>query len=138
MSVEEHIRADVSAPAPALDLHEIQATVLRLWPAPYFGTHVVLPVDDARGACDVLPRLIPHVDSPAKWWDAHVAWLSIGIRYAGLEAIGLSRDSLQSFPEAFRDGMAARAEQLRDAGVNAPKNWDKEFGAGQAHIGLNA
>src|SRR5262245_58105441 len=138
MSVEEHIRGDLAAPAPTLDLHEIQATVLRLRPAPYFGTHVVLRIDDPRGGRDVLRRLIPHVDSAAKWWDAHDAWLSIGISYAGLEAIGLSRDSLQSFPEAFRVGMAARAEQLRDVGVNDPKNWDKEFGAGQAHIGLNA
>ena len=33
-------------------------------------------------------------------------------------------DSLQSFPEAFREGMAARARQLGDEGVNDPKNWE--------------
>src|SRR4029453_8407904 len=138
MSVEEHIRASVSTPAPALELHEIQATVLRLRPAPYFGTHVLLRIDDARGGRDVLRRLIPHVDSAANWWDARDAWLSLGISYAGFEALGLPRDSLQSFPEAFRVGMAARAAQLRDVGVNDAKNWDQEFGAGQVHIGLNA
>jgi Dyp-type peroxidase family len=137
-SVKESVGDNPSTRVPMLDLHEIQATVLRLRPAPYFGTHVLLRVDDARGGRDVLRRLIPHVDSAAKWWDAHDAWLSIGISYAGLEALGLPGDSLQSFPQAFRVGMAARARELRDEGINDPKNWDKEFGAGQVHIGLNA
>jgi hypothetical protein len=35
--------------APTLDLHEIQATVLRPTPAPYFGTHVLLRVAIFRG-----------------------------------------------------------------------------------------
>ena len=136
-SIKEPV-SNRSTQAPALDLHEIQATVLRPRPAPYFGTHVLLRIDDARGGRDVLRRLIPHVDSAANWWDARDAWLSIGISYAGLEALGLPQDLLQSFPEAFRVGMAGRAEQLRDVGVNNPKNWEKGFGTGQSHIGLNA
>ena len=63
---------------------------------------------------------------------------TVGISYAGLEALGLPQDSLQSFPEAFRVGMAARARQLGDDGVNDPKNWDKPFGTGQVHIGVSA
>ena len=47
------------------------------------------------------------------------------------------QDSLQSFPEAFREGMAARARQLGDEGVNDPKNWDLPFGNGKVHIGLS-
>ena len=137
-SVKESVGDNPSTRVPMLDLHEIQATVLRLRPAPYFGTHVLLRIDDARGGRDLLRRLLPHVDSAANWWDARNAWLSLGISYAGLEALGLPRDSLQSFPEAFRVGMAARAQQLRDEGVNDPKNWDEQFGKGQAHIGLSA
>jgi hypothetical protein len=34
--------------AVGLELDEIQATVLRYRPAPYFGSHVLLRVDDAR------------------------------------------------------------------------------------------
>jgi Dyp-type peroxidase family len=34
--------------------------------------------------------------------------------------------------------MAARARELRDDGVNDPKNWDKPFGTGQIHIGVSA
>src|ERR1700720_2152159 len=48
-------------------LNEIQATVLRPRPAPYFGTHVLLRVDDARAGKAFLRRLIPHVRSPVDW-----------------------------------------------------------------------
>ena len=47
-SVEEPAVGKPSGQAPTLDLHEIQATVLRQRPAPYFGTHALLHVDDAR------------------------------------------------------------------------------------------
>ena len=127
-----------SAPAPTLELLEIQATVLRQRPAPYFGTHVFLRVEDARAGRAFLRRLAPYVDSAAGWSSATNAWLAVAISYAGLEALGLPQDSLQSFPDAFRVGMAARARQLGDDGVNDPKNWDKPFGTGQIHIGVSA
>ena len=137
-SVMEAVGETVVAPAPTLELHEIQATVLRQRPAPYFGTHVVLRVDDARAGRAALRRLTPYIDSAAGWRIAANAWLSVGISYAGLEALGLPQASLQSFPEAFRAGMAARARQLGDEGVNDPDNWDPPFGTGQAHIGVSA
>jgi deferrochelatase/peroxidase EfeB len=124
--------------APTLDLQEIQATVLRPRPAPYFGTHVLLRVDDARAGRELLRRLTPHVASAASWWNAADSWLSIAVSYSGLQALGVPADSLQSFPEAFRVGMAARARQLGDEGVNDPKNWDPVFGEGGLHIGLQA
>src|SRR5512132_1957119 len=138
LSAKKSVTENPSAPAPTLDLHDIQATVLRPRPAPYFGTHVLLRIDDARAGREFLRRLIPHVDSAASWWDAATAWLSVGISYAGLEALGLPQDSLQSFPEAFREGMAARARQLGDEGANDPKNWEVPFGRDQAHIAVSA
>ncbi|MBV9990558.1 MAG: peroxidase [Alphaproteobacteria bacterium] len=121
-----------------LDLHEIQSTVLRLRPAPYVGSHVALRVDNPQGGRELLRRLAPHVDSATNWWKPANAWLSVAISYAGLEALGVPQASLDSFPEAFRVGMAARARELRDEGVNDPKNWEKLFGGGRIHIGLNA
>src|SRR5882672_9624415 len=138
MSVEEEIREHLSTRTPMLELSDIQATILRQRPAPYFGAHVLLRVDDARAGRKALARLTPHVASAAGWWNAKDAWLSVGISYAGLEAIGLPQDSLQSFPDAFRVGMAARARQLGDQGLNDPKHWDKTYGQGQAHIAVSA
>ena len=137
-SVTESVGGTVSTSAPTLDLQEIQATVLRPRPAPYFGAHVLLRIDDARAGREFIRRLAPHIASATNWWNAATAWLEIGISYAGLEALGLPKESLQSFPEAFRVGMAARARQLGDDGVNDPKNWDKPFGTGQVHIGVSA
>jgi Dyp-type peroxidase family len=137
-SANEPGNGNLSALAPTLELHEIQATVLRQRPAPYYGTHLFLRVDDAQAGRKFLGRLAPHVDSAAGWSTATNAWLAVGITYAGLEALGLPRDSLQSLPEEFRVGMAARARQLRDDGANDPKNWDKPFGTGQIHIGVSA
>jgi len=138
LSAKEAVSENRSARAPTLELHEIQATVLRPRPAPYFGTHVLLRVDDAQAGRAFLRRLTPYVDSAADSRIAANVWLDVGISYMGLEALGLSQESLQSFPEAFRVGMAARAKQLGDEGVNAPKNWDKPYGTGQVHIGVSA
>jgi Dyp-type peroxidase family len=138
LSSNETGAADPSTQAPMLDLHEIQATVLRPRPAPYFGTHVLLRVDDAQAGRKFLRRLTPHIASAANWWNAANTWLDVGISYAGLEALGVPQDSLQSFPEAFRVGMAARAGQLGDDGVNDPKNWDPAYARGQLHIGVSA
>ena len=132
------LSANPSTQASTLELHEIQATVLRPRPAPYFGTHLLLRIDDAEAGRKFLRRLTPHIASSANWWDAAKTWLDFGISYAGLEALGVPKDTLQSFPEAFRVGMAARARQLGDEDVNDPKNWDKPFGTGQVHIGVSA
>ena len=134
MSVQESTSPMLSTPM--VDLHEIQATVLRIRPAPYFGSYAALRIDDARTGRELLRRLIPHVNSAANWWMGASAWMSIAISCAGLEALGVPQSSLESFPEAFRVGMAARAHELRDTGVNDPKNWEPLFGKGQIHVGL--
>src|ERR1044071_1574192 len=137
-SVQESIIGNLSSQKTPLDLHEIQATILRQRPAPYFGTHVLLRVDDAQAGRAFLRRLTPYVDSAAGWRIAANAWLAVGISYTGFEALGLPQESLQSFPEAFRVGMAARARDLRDEGVNDPKHWTSPYGTGQIHIGVSA
>ncbi|MET4482151.1 Dyp-type peroxidase [Bradyrhizobium sp. F1.13.3] len=138
LSVTEVAGEKRSTHSPTLELHEIQATVLRPRPAPYFGTHVLLRIDDAQAGRAFLRRLTPYVDSAADSRITANAWLDVGITYGGLRALGLSQESLQSFPETFRVGMAARAKHLGDDGVNDPKNWDNPFGTGQVHIGISA
>ena len=133
MSFEVH-RGEELRHSAAVDLHDIQATVLRYRPEPYFGTHLFLHINDACGGREFLRRLAPHINSAYDWWNAEDPWIAVAISYPGLVALGLPEDSLQSFPEAFRVGMAARAEKLCDYGENDPKNWDRPFGSGQIHI----
>lgn len=56
--------------------------------------------------------------------------INVTFTQAGLEALQFEKTALASFPEAFKDGMAARAEFLGDTGPSAPENW---YGA----LGLN-
>ena len=134
--LEERNQTDQSNSSVTLDLHEIQATVLRYRPEPYYGTHILMHIDDAHSGREFLRRLAPHVASAADWWNATDAWIAVAISYTGLVALGVPEESLQSFPEAFRVGMAARADILLDRGENDPKNWDQPFGSGQIHIAI--
>ncbi len=136
LELEERAGATETSGPPALELDDIQAMIIRDRPEPYFGTHVLLRVDDPKAGREFLRRLTPHVDSAATVTGD--AWLGAGITYAGLEALGLPQESLQSFPDMFRVGMSARAAELGDVGLNAPANWDFPFGTGQIHIGVSA
>jgi hypothetical protein len=52
-------------------------------------------------------------------------WVSRGIHLNGLRALGVDESSLATFPEEFREGMAARAEVCwGDVGNNHPDHWD--------------
>ena len=111
--------------------------MLRYRPEPYYGTHVLMHIEDAGSGREFLRRLAPHVASAADWWNEASAWIAVAISYNGLVALGVPKESLQSFPEAFRVGMAARAEQLLDRGESDPKNWDPMFGSGQIHLAIS-
>ena len=108
--------------------------MLRYRPEPYYGTHVMLHINDVASGREFLRRLAPHVASAADWWNAGDAWIAVAISYTGLAALGAPEYSLRSFPEAFRVGMAARADTLLDSGENHPENWDQPFGSGRIHL----
>ncbi len=48
-----------------MELDDIQATVLRYRPEPYYSTHATLHVDDAQAGREFVRRLSPDVESAA-------------------------------------------------------------------------
>lgn len=50
-------------------------------------------------------------------------WVTVAFTWSGLRALGVDEASLQTFPEEFREGMAARAPMLGLTGANAPEHW---------------
>ncbi|MDE3135018.1 MAG: peroxidase [Acidobacteriota bacterium] len=50
-------------------------------------------------------------------------WITIGFTWNGLRALGVAEESLATFPEEFRQGMAGRAEITGTTGVNHPDHW---------------
>lgn len=59
--------------------------------------------------------------------------IDIAFSYSGLQMLQLDSDTLESFPEAFKEGMAARAKRLGDTGESAPEHWDGELGLKSVH-----
>src|SRR5689334_6739149 len=137
MTLMDRVGGKVRRAQVGLELDDIQATVLRYRPEPYYGTHVMLRVDDAHAGRQFLQDLTPHVDSAIDWWQAKQPWIAVAITYSGLVALEVPEESLRSFPEPFRAGMAAHARELRDEGINHPSNWEPQFRDGSIHIAVS-
>jgi Dyp-type peroxidase family len=84
---------------------------------------------------EFLRRLLPHVVSAAQFAAADT-WVAVALTYSGLQALGVPQASLDSFPSAFREGMAARASSFEGSEDSLPKHWEPPYGTGQIHAAL--
>src|SRR5438128_195053 len=124
----------VVAPSPSgLDLDDIQGMALRAYQFP-FGRHIVLRASDQTVARLWLGRIAGQITTVAALDSRPDHAINVALSWRGLEALGLPDNSLQSFPEAFRQGMVARAGRLRDLRDSAPGRWDVPFGSADVHI----
>src|ERR1700730_2102254 len=97
----------------------------------------MLRIDDAKQGREMLRRLIPHVAPAEDWWMPTLpGWLGIAFTYQGLKALGVPQTSFDTFPQEFREGMAARASGLNDVCANATSNCEYPFGGPDMHIAL--
>ncbi|HKF56647.1 MAG TPA: peroxidase [Blastocatellia bacterium] len=60
-------------------------------------------------------------------------WVTLAFTWNGLRALGLDDASLATFPEEFRQGMAARAEVVGATGANHPDHWVGELAGPELH-----
>src|SRR5262245_19903842 len=104
----EQVDSQVTPDQP-LELHDLQSGILHPRPSPFVGTYIVFRVDDRRDGRAFIGRLGRWVASAAEWSARAQAWLTVAITYQGLKALGVPQDSLDSFPDEFKEGMAARA-----------------------------
>ncbi|HUH70762.1 MAG TPA: peroxidase [Mycobacterium sp.] len=108
-----------------LDLDNIQHILVTRTPA-MTGRYEFLSFGDPAGGRTWLGELVEKVQSAAdarKTMDSQDRWITLAFTWNGLRALGVSEDSLATFPDAFREGMAARADILGDTGANHPSNW---------------
>lgn len=109
----------------ALELDDIQHILLTRTPA-MTGRYEFLTFDSAAGGRAWLTELLDRVQSAsdaAATMDASQRWITLAFTWTGLRALGVPDDALATFPDEFREGMAARADILGDTGPNAPQNW---------------
>ena len=124
--------------ADTLDLSDIQNGAMHPRPSPYVAAYILLRIDEPQAGRELLRRLLPHLESatdPAA--PGKQAWISVALTFRGLIALGVPRESLDSFPEAFRQGMAARATTLGDKGENAPEHWEQPLGSPDVHVAVS-
>jgi Dyp-type peroxidase family len=108
-----------------LELDDIQHILLTRTPA-MTGRYEFLSFDSPAGGRAWLAELLDRVQSASAaraTMDAAERWITLAFTWNGLRALGLDEDALATFPEEFREGMAARADILGDTGTNHPDNW---------------
>lgn len=107
--------------------------------------HLFLRVTDQTAAKAWLQRLLDggHVPSAAAIDDRTSSGevsdllVCIALSAAGLRALGLDAETLQTFPFEFQEGMAGtqrRREMLGDVGPNAPDTWIWGHGEREPHL----
>ena len=118
-----------------LELDDIQSGALHPRPTPYAATYLLIRVDDRKAGRAMLRRVGGVIASAADPVRPQVgASVSIALSFAGLKAVGVPQNSLDSFPPEFQQGMAARAKELGDVGESSPANWEKPLGTSDVHV----
>ena len=126
-----------------VDLSDVQGNVLRGF-GHHFARHFALAVGDTAGGRALIAGLLPgelpletQVTTAEEWGPDrenepdHA--VNVGITWPGLKALGVPDPVLATFPDAFRQGSAARSAApdpdikggigLGDDGAGAPSNW---------------
>jgi len=120
-----------------LELDDIQSGVLRPRPTPYAASYILFRIDDRTAGRELMRRagnVVASAASPTS--PAGDAWASFSLTFQGLKALGVPRDSLDSFAWEFQQGMASRARSLGDTGESSPENWEKPLGTADVHVVL--
>jgi deferrochelatase/peroxidase EfeB len=118
----------------ALELEDIQHFLMARPPA-RAARYEFLTFKSAAGGRAWLTGLVDKVGT-AKVVGSSVVdsrWITVGFTCNGFRTLGVPESSLATFPEEFRQGMAARAEILGTTGANHPKQWVGELASPQMH-----
>jgi Dyp-type peroxidase family len=107
-----------------LELDDIQHILLTRTPA-LTGRYIFVKFADASSGQHWLREIAGTVRSAAAvdTSEDSSSWVTVAFTWSGLRALGLDEAALMTFPDEFRQGMAARAEILGDVGPNAPEHW---------------
>jgi Dyp-type peroxidase family len=118
-----------------LDLDDIQHFLLtrpRALAARYGFLRFREPADGRAWLAGIIDRVgTGRAISPAGPLDAR--WVTVAFTWSGLRALGVDDVSLATFPDEFKQGMAARASVLGDTGANHPDRWVGELASPDLH-----
>src|SRR5271167_736128 len=108
-----------------IDLTDIQHFLIER-PRALTARYEFLTFRNPESGCSWLAGIIEKVGTAQAVraaGESEMRWITVAFTWSGLRALGVDEASLATFPEEFRQGMAARAEILGDSGKNHPDNW---------------
>ena len=107
-----------------IELEDIQHFLVSRPPA-LAARYEFLAFRRSNGGREWLKGILDKVGTPKALASGNpgTRWVTIGFTWNGLRALGVNQAALATFPEEFRQGMAARAEILGTTGANHPENW---------------
>lgn len=118
-----------------LELEDIQHYLLTR-PNAKIAQYDFLTFKDPQSARNWLAELLPTIGNAKSVMESSetdMRWVTVAFTHNGLRAIGIDEESLSSFPDPFKQGMAARAKMLGDTGENHPDNWQDNMASPDLH-----
>lgn len=118
----------------SLDFEDIQHFLMSRPPA-RAARYEFLTFRSSAGARAWLKGLLDKVGTAKAVGSSIVdsRWVTIGFTWSGLRALDVAEPYLATFPEEFRQGMAARADILGLTGRNHPDQWVGGLGSPNLH-----
>ncbi len=116
----------------SLQTSDIQGIIVSGYGHLYFSCYLFLQIEDAVKAREWL-AVLAEKTTTANWnGDSDAAAtkpefaVNIAFTAPGLAAVALPEESLNTFPQEFREGIAerSRSRRLGDNGASSPTNWD--------------
>ncbi|WP_183560419.1 Dyp-type peroxidase [Mucilaginibacter sp. SP1R1] len=118
-----------------LDLYDIQGNIMKHYPESGFikARYLFFKVNEGEQGRTFVSEIRRYITSSAHWTTGDdtttgVAWpdatTNIAFTYNGLKTLGISVQTLQSFPDEFIVGMRGRRSILGDDGPSDPERWD--------------
>ncbi|MBI3780815.1 MAG: Dyp-type peroxidase, partial [candidate division NC10 bacterium] len=116
------------------DLKDIQGNLFRGYNMK-FAKYLFYRWETPQQGRDWIKTLLPDITTSEPWPNGNkpASALNVAFTHGGLKTLGLSPNALASFPDEFKQGMAARAALLGDFGNNDPAKWDKLLGSTNVH-----
>jgi Dyp-type peroxidase family len=122
--------------AVAIDFADIQGDILRAYGNRFDRTsYLFVGVGDPERGQAWLRSLVEKVTTAVEWnGNEPPSTLNLALTRAGLVALGVGPQVVDSFSKEFREGMAGRATELGDLGDSDPGTWQTGLGTGAAHV----
>jgi len=121
-----------------LDLTDIQGNILRGYRFPVVR-YTFVTINSTEEGRLWLNEIRDQVTTAEDWGAVPPrSTLNIAFTYAGLSALELNQESLDSFPAEFRQGALARAESLGDRDESGPVHWDDGLGTSDRYVLIHA